>query len=87
MKIKKGFVVREVGGENVAVPVGAQTKNFRGMIKLNETGRFLWDFFSEDKTVDEAVAAMLEAYDVDEATAREDAEKFASILLENGFAE
>jgi hypothetical protein len=87
MKIKKGFVVREVGGENVAVPVGEQAKTFRGMIKLNETGRFLWDFFATDKTVDEAVAAMLETYDVDEATAREDAERFVNVLLENGFAE
>lgn len=87
MKIKKGFVVREVGGENVAVPVGAQTKNFRGMIKLNETGRFLWDLFLEEKTVDEAVAALLETYDVEEAIAREDVERFVSVLLENGFAE
>ena len=33
MKIKKGFVVREVGGENIAVPVGEMAKQFHGMIK------------------------------------------------------
>lgn len=87
MKIKKGFVVREVGGENVAVPVGAQSKSFHGMIKLNDTGRFLWDFFLKDHTQEEAVAALLSEYEVDERTATEDVKRFASVLLENGFAE
>ena len=37
MKIKKGFVLRVVGGENVVVPVGEMSKKFHGMINLNET--------------------------------------------------
>ena len=41
MKIKKGFVVRKVGGECVAVPVGEMSKNFHGMINLNGTGAIL----------------------------------------------
>ena len=43
--MKKGFIVRKVGGENIAVPVGERGKSFHGMIKLNETGNFLWEFF------------------------------------------
>ena len=46
MKIKKGFVLRVVGGEHVVVPVGEMSKQFHGMINLNETGAFLWRFFS-----------------------------------------
>ena len=42
MKIKKGFVLRVVGGENVVVPVGAMSKVFHGMINLNETGAFIF---------------------------------------------
>ena len=41
MKIKKGFVLRKVGGESVVVPVGEMSKQFHGMINLNETGAFL----------------------------------------------
>ena len=48
MKIKNGFVIRSVGGENVVVPVGEMSKQFHGMINLNETGAFLWRFFSEE---------------------------------------
>lgn len=86
MKIKKGFVVRKVGGESVAVPVGEMSKTFHGMINLNATGEFLWNFFLTEHTVDEGVAALLNEYDVEESIARRDVERFASILLENGFA-
>lgn len=85
MKIKKGFILRKVGGESVVVPVGDACKTFHGMIKLNETGEFLWKFFSEDHTEDEGVARLLEEYDVEEPRAREDVQKFLHALKENGF--
>ncbi len=87
MKIKNGFVMREVGGANVVVPVGEMSKTFHGMINLNETGAFLWRFFNEDRTIDDAVAALLEEYDVDEALAREEVEKFVETIKGKGFAE
>ena len=87
MKIKKGFVARKVGGECIVVPVGEMSKKFHGMINLNSTGEFLWNFFLTEHTVDEGVAALLDAYDVDETLARADVERFAATILENGFAE
>ena len=87
MKIKKGFVLRVVGGENVVVPVGEMSKTFHGMINLNETGAFMWKFFSEEHTLEEGVAALLTEYDVDEERARADVEKFMNAVMKNGFAE
>ena len=87
MKIKKGFVVRPVGGEYVVVPVGALSKTFRGMINLNETGAFLWRFFSEEHTKEEAVTALKNEYDADEETLALDVDKFMEILTRNGFVE
>ena len=87
MKIKKGFVMREVGGANVVVPVGEMSKNFHGMINLNETGAFLWKFFCEQHTLEDGVAALLGEYDVEETTAREEVEKFLKTLKTYGFAE
>ena len=87
MKIKKGFVMREVGGANVVVPVGEMSKAFHGMINLNETGAFLWEFFGKEHTIDDGVAALLGEYDVDEAMAREEVEKFLKTLETYGFAE
>ena len=87
MKIKKGFVLRVVGGENVVVPVGEMSKTFHGMINLNATGAFMWKFFSEEHTLEEGVAALLAEYDVDEERARTDVEKFMNAVMKNGFAE
>ncbi len=87
MKIKKGFVLRAVGGESVVVPVGEMSKAFHGMINLNETGAFLWKFFTEEHTVDEGVAALLGEYEVEEEIARRDVEAFVETITANGFAQ
>lgn len=86
MKIKKGFVVRAVGGENIVVPVGEMSKVFHGMINLNETGKFLWDFFTQEHTLEEAVDALCSEYEVARELAEKDAKNFMETLLNNGFA-
>ncbi len=85
MKIKKGFIIREVGGEYIVVPVGAVSKSFRGMITLNETGAFLWRFFAEEHTPEEAVAALCEEYDVAPNVVEGDVDGFIKTLETNGF--
>lgn len=87
MKIKKGFIVRKIGGQNVAVAVGEASKAFNGMIKLNETGKFLWDLLAKGAELEELIAKVLEEYEVDEATARADVEKFVGNLKEVGALE
>ena len=87
MKIKKGFVIRVVGGESVVVPVGELSKTFHGMINLNETGAFLWRFFTEEHTVEEGVDALCGEYEVERELAQTDVEKFVEILTQNGFVE
>ena len=87
MKIKKGFVLRSVGGENMVVPVGAMSKQFHGMINLNETGAVLWQFYTEEHSVEDGVAKLLSEYDVAEEIARNDVERFVKTVIEKGFAE
>ena len=87
MKIKEGFIIRQVGGENIVVPVGKTGKDFHGMIKLNESGAFLWRFFTQDHTEAEAVAALLNEYDVDEATAKTDVAAFVKTLNDPRFVD
>ena len=87
MKIKNGFVLRVVGGENVVVPVGAMSKVFHGMINLNETGAFMWKFFTEEHTVEEGIDAVCAEYEVERERAAEDVNKFVEILVNNGFTE
>ena len=87
MKIKEGFIIRQVGGENIVVPIGKTGKDFHGMIKLNDSGAFLWRFFMQDHTEEEAVAALLNEYEVDEETAKADVAAFVKTLNDPRFVD
>lgn len=87
MKIKKGFILRVVGGENVVVPVGELSKTFHGMINLNETGAFLWRYFSEEHTAQEAVDALCAEYEAPREQVETDVNRFVEILTKNGFVD
>ncbi len=84
MKIKDGFILREVAGSYLVVAVGARVKDFNGMVNLNETGAFLWKLLEKGATEEEAVAELLKEYDVDEETAKADVKAFVSKLTEAG---
>ncbi len=84
MKIKDGFILREVAGSYLVVAVGAAVKQFNGMINLNETGAFLWRLLEKGATEEEAVSALLKEYDVDEETAKADVKAFTNKLTEAG---
>ena len=82
MKIKEGFLLRQVGGNHVIVPVGAQSVDFRCIITLNELGAFLWQKLSVDCTVEALVEALLAEYDVTADIATADVERFVASLRE-----
>lgn len=50
IKIKEGFLLRKVAGDHVVVPVGEAGKVFHGMIRLNDTGAFLWEQCRKETT-------------------------------------
>lgn len=64
----------------MVVPLGSHAVSFSSILKLSESGAFLWDLLSDDKSVDELTFAMLSEYDVDEERARADIEKFINKL-------
>ena len=86
MKLKKGFVLREVAGETVVVPVNAEL-NFNGMITLNETAKVLWSILENETTEDALVKAILGEFNIDEATAQNDVALFIQKLKGLDFLE
>ena len=87
MKIKDGFVIREVMGNFVVIATGEVSRDFHGMVKLNETAAEIWGYVSEGKDADAIVAEMLSQYDVDEAKLRSDVEGTLEAFKEQGFIE
>lgn len=76
MKIKSGFVLREIAGAPVIIPVGERVIEFKGMLMPNETGSFIWRKLTAEITYDDLLSAILDEYEVDEATARADLDGF-----------
>lgn len=74
MKLKKGFVLRQVCGENVVVGEGLDAINFGKLLSLNETAAWLWSEAQEmgDFTVEALVKRLCEEYDVDKNQATAD---------------
>jgi hypothetical protein len=87
MKLKKGFVLKEIAGECVVVSVNTDL-DLRGVITLNSTAKTLWLALEKGvESTDELVSALTSEYEVDEATARGAAESFIAKLKELDFLE
>lgn len=85
MKLKEGFMLKEVAGSYIVIPVGQL--DFTAMITVNETGAFLWEQLMDGATPEELTANMVREYDIDEATAKRDIDGFLKILADNKLLE
>lgn len=84
MRLKDGFIMREVAGQIVVLPSGDDL-DLNMMITLNETGCTLWKRLEQEAELADLTAALLAEYDVDEATAAAAAEQFVAKLKEHDF--
>ena len=83
MKIKEGFVLREVAGDIVVIPSG-DTLDLNMMITLNDTGRFLWELLEKGAEKEDLVQALTQEYDVSAEDAGAHIDVFVAKLNENG---
>ena len=84
MKLKEGFLLREIAGQTVVLPTGGDL-DINMMITLNGTGAFLWEHLQEETNEAALVSALLAEYDVDEATASAAVTAFVEKLKKNDF--
>ena len=76
MRRKENFVLQNVGGENLLVPIDTEVMDFNGLITINETALYLWELLEKDQTADELVEAIEEKFGVDRAVAQRDVKIF-----------
>lgn len=81
MIIKPGFVIKQVGGQEIVIAVGKAAEKFNGYITLNGSGKLLWNALSKGATKDELVSLMLATYDVERQVAEEDVDRFVTKLI------
>lgn len=80
MKLKKQFVLREIVGEAVLVPIGESAARFNGLLTVNELGKFIWENIESSKDEDELLQRILDEYEVDGDVAKDDLDEFLGKL-------
>ncbi len=87
MKIKNGFMLRKVADQNVVVAIGEASRILNGLMKLNDTGVFLWNLLLEGSDKENLIEKLQEEYDVVQETAEKDVTEFLKILENVGCLE
>lgn len=88
IKIKKGFVLRQVGNMHMAVPFGPRAGEISGMVALSETGYLLWKAIEGGTdTVDGLVDLLCAEYEVSREQALQDTQAFLDGLRDQRILE
>lgn len=82
MKIKQGYIVKQVAGTNVVVPVS--NSHFSAIISVNDTGAFLFEKLKNDVDKEFLVNLLLSEYDVFQDVAKKDVDLFLNQLSKAG---
>ena len=80
MKLKYTFVTSRVADKTVAVAVNAQGGKKNSIIKMNETGAFIFELLKNDITEQEIIAKLLEEY---EGATLEEIEQAVKAFIKN----
>ena len=88
MKLKKGFVLRQLLGEYVVTGEGLERVNFNKIISLNATAAYLWEqiqdkYFDAEKLCD----LLVDHYEGDRQTALKDSETLINSWKDAGLIE
>jgi len=75
-QIKSKFVARQVADELVIVPLSGNVAQMNELFTLNETGKFIWENITDDKTAEQLSTLMTEEFEIDQQTALRDVEAF-----------
>ena len=80
MQIVTGYLLREIAGTWIVVPVGERVVQLNGILSLSESGALLWKRLEKDAEKNELVQLLTDEYDVSEANAITDVEIFLDTL-------
>ncbi len=80
MKTSNEFIMREIAGEYVLVPIGKRALTFQGLVTMNEVGALIWEMLEKESDIDQIVSGILDEYEVDEQTAIKDVLDFIGFL-------
>lgn len=82
MKINGEFVLREIAGEIIILPVGKTALKMNGMITLDPVAALIWQGLTDEKDEPQILSEILDRFDVEEQQALADMKDFINQLRE-----
>lgn len=76
MKIKGEFVLREIAGDTILVPVGQTALKMNGMITLDPVSALIWKALEQGTDREAILEQILSRFEVAPETAKADLDEF-----------
>lgn len=84
MKVSQSFILREIAGEHILIPVGETALKVHGMITLSESGLLLYQKLQNECSEAELVDTLLSEYAVEKDVAVADVKAFVAQMQQVG---
>ncbi len=75
MKIKDGFILKDVAGSKIVIATGAQRINFNGVITFNEVGAEVFNLIDGTNSVEEIIEKISKEYNAPYDVVKTDVER------------
>lgn len=75
MKIKDGFILKDVAGSKIVIATGKERMDFNGVITFNSVGAEVFTMLDGTNSIEEIVSHIAAEYGVSEDTVKADVEK------------
>ena len=72
MKIKEGYILKDVAGNKIVIATGSEKMNFNGVMTFNSVGAEIFTMIDEGMAPEEIIKKIAGEYSADEATVRKD---------------
>ncbi len=80
MKLSENFILKNIAGAPVVVPVGDAVNNIKGMITLNGPAETIWRALEDGKDFDGVLAVLISEYNAPENVLKADLTAFLDKL-------
>ena len=87
MKIKDNFILREIAGEHILIPVGEAALRVHGMVTLSESALLLYEKLQSECTEEDLVDVLTAEYEVGRDEALRDVGAFLDQMRQVGILE
>jgi len=88
MRIKYNYVLQTIVDEYIVVPIADEADRLHGVIKLNKTGAFLWNYLEvQNRSYENMVNAIINEYGIEYSVACNDVDMFINQLKSIGCIE